>query len=86
MHYFYVTYETRGGEHEYRESGVLSALTVRQAEKKALKAKVLFDRPGWEEFCAYDSLIGVSEQEYQVLKKYTCDIDSYFDVDNKLRI
>lgn len=86
MHYFYATYETRDEEHEYRESGVLSALTVRQAEKKALKAKALFDRPGWEEFCAYDGLTAVSEQEYQVLRKYMCDIDGYFDAKNNLRI
>lgn len=85
MQYFYATYLTRDGEHEYREGGVLSAATEKQAERKAKKGKVIFDRPCWERYCAHDSLREVSVVDYLVLKKYICNIDRYFDEDGELR-
>lgn len=86
MKYWFVTYRTLDGEHEYCESGVLSSETIKQAGKKAQKAKAIFDRPGWEEFCENESALEIPEYDYRVLKRFTCDIDSYFDEKGKLRI
>lgn len=85
MQYFHVKYETRDGEHAYQESAVLSAFTLKQAERKAKKAKSLFERSGWEEFCEYYSLTEISVVDYLVLKKYTLNIDRYFDEDGELK-
>ena len=86
MKYFYVTYETRDGEHEYREGGVLQAGSYKEALKKAIEAKRLFDRYGWEEFCTHDATQEISQIEYAVLKRFMLDIDSYFNDDGQLRI
>jgi hypothetical protein len=85
MQYFYVTYESREGGHAYREGGVLTAVTIKWAERKAAKAKALYVRPGWEEFCQCDGLKEISIVDYLVLKKYTFNIDRYFDEDGELR-
>jgi hypothetical protein len=84
MQYFYVTYKTSVGENGYREGGVLSALTLKQAEKRARKAQALYARPGWEEFCECDGLKEISIVDYLVLKKYTFNIDRYLDEDGEL--
>lgn len=86
MKYFYVTYETRDGEHEYREGGVLQASNYKQALKKAVKAKRLFDRYGWEEFCEQNEVIEITRSEYLVLKRFMLDIDYYFNDDGLVRI
>lgn len=85
MQYFYARFGTRDGEHEYTETGVLSAVTLKQAERKAKKAKALFDRPGWEEFCEYEDVVEISIVDYLVLKKYMRNIDHHFDEDGELR-
>jgi hypothetical protein len=85
MQYFYATYETREGEHEYTENGVLSAQSPKQAERKAKKARRLFTRVGGEEFCEYDGLMEISIVDYLVLKKYLFNIDRYFGEDGELR-
>jgi hypothetical protein len=84
--YYYVTYETRDGEHEYREAGVLQANDYKLALKKAIKAKPLYDRYGWEEFCRHDEIMEITKTEYKVLRKFMLDIDDYFNEDGKLRI
>ena len=86
MKYYYVTYETMDGEHEYQEAGVLQANDYQSALDKAVKAKPLYDRYGWEEFCRHDKIIEISKIEYAVLKKFMLDIDYYFDKDGKLRL
>lgn len=86
MKYWFVTYITRDGEHEYSEAGCLSAGTLNEAEKKAMKAKRLLDRYGWEEFCEYESAMEITKEEYRVLKRFTCDIDGYFGKTGELRI
>lgn len=85
MQYYYATYETRDGEHEYTENGVLSAQSPREAERKAKKALRLFAHAGWEEFCEYDGLMEISIVDYLVLKKYMLNIDHYFNEDGELR-
>lgn len=86
MKYFYVEYETRDGEHEYRESGVLKAKSLKAALKKAIRAKRLFDRFGWEEFCAHDETREISQIDYAVLKRFVLDIDRYFNENERLWI
>ena len=84
MQYFYVIYVSRHGENAYREAGVLSASTLKQAEKKAQKAKALYARAGWQQFCKYDGLTEISVIDYLVLKKYMFNIDHHFDEDGEL--
>ena len=84
--YYFVTYETRDGEHEYRELGVLQARDYKIALEKAVKAKPLYDRYGWEEFCRHDETMEITGIEYAVLKKFVLNIDYYFGEDGKLRI
>jgi hypothetical protein len=86
MQYFHVKYETQNGEHAYQESAVLSALTLKQAERRAKKAKSLFERSDLEEFCEYVGLTEISLVDYLVLKKYTLNIDHYVDEDGELRV
>lgn len=78
MKYFYVTYETRDGEHEYKESGVLKANDYKLGVEKAQKAKPLYERYGWEEFCQQDEIIEITKAEYMVLKRFMLDVDYYF--------
>lgn len=80
--YYFVTYQTRDGEHEYREGGVLKAKNYTLALKKAIRAKRLYNRYGWEEFCAADALREITSIEYTVLKRFMLNLDSYFD-DNR---
>jgi hypothetical protein len=82
--YYFVTYETRDGEREYRESGVLKASSYTLALKKAIRAKRLYTRYGWGEFCASDEIREITSIEYTVLKRFMFDIDSYFDGRGKL--
>jgi hypothetical protein len=85
MQYFYVTYASREGGHAYREGGVLTAVTIKGAERKAVKAKALYARSGPGSDCAYDSLREIPIVDYLVLKKYVFNIDRYFDEDGELR-
>jgi N12 class adenine-specific DNA methylase len=84
--YYFVTYETRDGEHEYRELGVLQARDYKIALEKAVKAKPLYNRYGWEEFCRHDEIMEITGIEYAVLKKFVLNIDYYFNENGKLRI
>lgn len=86
MKYFYVIYKTVEGEHEYRESGVLQAGSYIEALKKAVEAKRLFDRYGWEEFCEQSEVIEITKGEYMVLKRFMLDIEPYFNECGLVRI
>jgi hypothetical protein len=81
-----VTYEARDGERVYRESGALKAKSYKVALKKAIRAKRLSDRFGWEEFCAHDEIQEISQIDYAVLKRFVLDIDRYFDERERLWI
>lgn len=84
MKYFYVAYETKDGGHEHQEAGLLSAVTVGEGQKKAEESKRIFERPGCERYCELYSVTEIQFNDYEVLKKYTSTLDSYFDRDNKL--
>jgi hypothetical protein len=84
--YFYVTYETVDGEHEYQESGVLQAGDYTAAVAKAERAKPLFDRYGWEEFCRQDNVMEINKGDYIVLRRFVLDIDYYLNEEGRLRI
>jgi hypothetical protein len=58
----------------------------KEALKKAVEGKRLFDRNGWEEFCEQDEVIEITKEEYMVLKRFLLDIEFYFNDDGKLRI
>ena len=70
MKYYIIDYRTLDGEHEYIEHGVLASRTYNNAEKRAKKGKVLFNRYGWEEFCSLDDIQEIPVADYEVLKKY----------------
>jgi hypothetical protein len=84
--YFGVIYKSRYQNREYEETGVLSARTVQQAARKADLARKVFEVPGWEDYCDYNSLVPISIRGYRLLRRRVFDIDSFFDKDDNLRV
>ena len=74
MKYYIADYRTYDGEHEYLESGVLSARTFETAQKRAVKGRSLFTRYGWEEFCNFESIHEIPKADFEVLQKYLTKI------------
>jgi hypothetical protein len=75
--YYHAIYMTRDGEHEYSEDGVLSARDFKEAQENAEKAKQLFERSGWEEFCELTNLYEIPMSDYKVLSNYVLNIDAH---------
>lgn len=70
MKYYFVSYTTIDGEHEYAENAVFSASNEKEAQKTAVKGEKLFQRYGWEEFCKLSNYHEIPKDHYKILKEY----------------